>query len=60
MSFNKNTLALIYTGILFLGFFLSGIFNILDYIIIKLLLFLGFTLLGLGLIWIVVKEKDNK
>jgi hypothetical protein len=60
MTFSKNTLALIYTGILVLGFFLSGIFDVLDYIIIKLLLFTGFALLGILLVWIAVKENGNK
>ena len=58
MTFSKNTLALIYTGVLLFGFFISGIFNILDYIIVKLLLFAGFALLGVVLVWIVLKDTE--
>ncbi|WCO00602.1 hypothetical protein [Psychroserpens ponticola] len=57
---SKNNLALICTGVLLFGFFISGIFDILDYIIVKLLLFTGFALLGFILIWIAVKESDTK
>lgn len=60
MMFSKNTLALIYTGLLVFGFFISGIFDVLDYIIIKLLLFTGYALLGFILVWIAVKEPDSK
>lgn len=57
--FSKNTLALIYTGILVFGFFISGIFDVLDYIIVKALLFTGFASLGAILVWIAVKDKQT-
>ncbi|WP_033961660.1 hypothetical protein [Psychroserpens jangbogonensis] len=60
MTLSKNTLALIYTGILVLGFFVSGILDVLDYIIVKALLFSGFAFLGAVLVWIAVKESDTK
>ncbi len=60
MMLRKNTLALIYTGILALGFFIAGLFDVLDYIIVKLLLFTGFAILGFILVWIAVKESDSK
>lgn len=60
MALSKNNLALIYTGILVFGFFISGLFDILDYIIVKLLLFTGFALLGFILVWIAVKEPVTK
>ncbi|WP_431135298.1 hypothetical protein [Psychroserpens mesophilus] len=60
MTFSKNTLALIYTGILLFGFFISGIFDVLDYIIVKFLLFTGFALLVFILIWIVIKDSYSK
>jgi hypothetical protein len=60
MTFSKNTLALTYTGILFFGFFLSGLFDVLNYFIIKALLFLGFSVLGATLIWIGVKALNDK
>ncbi|WP_040253566.1 hypothetical protein [Psychroserpens mesophilus] len=59
MTFSKNTLALIYTGILVFGFFISGILDILDYIIVKLLLFTGFALLAFILIWIAIKDHQT-
>lgn len=60
MSLNKNNLALIYTGILFLGFFISGIFDVLDYVIVKALLFIGFAALIIILVLIAFKELDSK
>ncbi|MEY8848794.1 hypothetical protein AB9K26_08260 [Psychroserpens sp. XS_ASV72] len=60
MSFSKNSLALIYTGIILLSFFLSGIFDVLDYLIVKALLFIGFGILGALLVWIAVKEPNKK
>lgn len=60
MPFNKNTLALIYTGILLLGFFVSGIFDVLDYFIVKVLLFTGFAALVVVIVLIAIKELDSK
>ncbi len=60
MTFSKNTLALIYTGILLFGFFFSGLFGVLEYIIVKALLFTGFALLGGVLVWIAIKDTDTK
>jgi hypothetical protein len=60
MSINRNTLALIYTGLLFLGFFISGLFEVLDYFIIKALLFSGFLFLGIILFWMIIKHSKTK
>ncbi|WP_299224471.1 hypothetical protein [uncultured Psychroserpens sp.] len=60
MIFNKNTVALIYTGLLALSFFLAGIFNVLDYFIVKAILFIAFTFLGAILVWIALKDSDQK
>ena len=60
MRFSKNTLALIYTAVLVLGFFISGLCGVLDYIIVKALLFTGFAALGAALVWIAVKESNTK
>ncbi len=60
MTFSKNTLALIYTGVLLFGFFISGVFDVLDYIIVKFLLFTGFALLVFILVWIAVKNSNTK
>ena len=59
MSLSKNNLALIYTGVLVFGFFISGLFNVLDFIIVKALLFIWFAALGVILVWIAVKDKQT-
>lgn len=56
---NRNTIALIYTGILTLSFLVFGIIDILDYFIIKMLLFLALGLLILYCIYIVVDKNEN-
>ncbi len=60
MTFSRNTLALVFSGILVLGFFLSGVFGVLDYLIVKALLFLGFGIFAGALVWIAVKDPENK
>lgn len=59
MSFSKNTLALISTGIILFGFFISGIFDVLDYLIVKALLFTAFATLVVILVWIAIKNKQT-
>ncbi|WP_425075863.1 hypothetical protein [Psychroserpens sp. S379A] len=59
MSFSKNTLALISTGIILFGFFISGIFDVLDYLIVKALLFTAFATLIAILVWIAIKNKQT-
>ena len=58
MTLSKNTLALIFTGILVFGFFISGIFGMLNYIIVKALLFSGFGALVAVLVWIAIKDQQ--
>lgn len=61
MALSKNTIALIYTGIITVGFFVAGLFGVLDYFIVKLLLFVGFALLIIYLIVMVTKQSaENK
>lgn len=57
---NKDTLILIYTGIIVAGFFIAGIFNILDYFIVKALLFIGYLVLFIYLIKKVFIDKKHK
>lgn len=59
MPFSKNTLALISTGIILFGFFISGIFDVLDYLIVKALLFTAFATLVAILVWIAIKNKQT-
>lgn len=57
---NKDTLTLIYTGIIVAGFFIAGIFNVLDYFIVKAILFLGYLVLFIYLIKNVFIGTKNK
>lgn len=56
---NKNTLALIATGFIAFGFFISGILNILDYFIVKALLLLAFGVLALYLLIVILKPSKT-
>ncbi|NRA91769.1 MAG: hypothetical protein HRU26_03635 [Psychroserpens sp.] len=60
MTIGKNTIALIISGILVLGFFFAGVFGVLDYLIVKALLFSGFTIFAAVLIWVALKNQDQK
>uniref|UniRef100_UPI004048EBC8 hypothetical protein n=1 Tax=Gelidibacter sp. TaxID=2018083 RepID=UPI004048EBC8 len=61
MTLNKNTIALTFTGIITIGFFVAGLFDVLDYFIVKLLLFISFALLIVYLILMVLKQtSENK
>lgn len=42
---NKNSIALLCTGVVSIGLFIAGMFKVLDYPIIKALLFVGFAIL---------------
>ncbi len=59
MTFSKNTIALTVTGIIAIGFFVAGLFNVLDYFIVKLLLFAGFAMLMIYVVYIVVKQYNE-
>ncbi|MEF3078846.1 hypothetical protein [Winogradskyella poriferorum] len=48
---NKNSLALIFVTIVALGFFVAGMFEVLDYFIIKVLLFTLFSGLLIFAFW---------
>ena len=39
---NKNSMALLFVSLIAIGFFVGGLFNVLDYFIVKALLFSGF------------------
>ncbi len=57
---NKNTLALIATGILTLSFFVAGLLNVLDYFIVKALLFLGLGVWVTYVCIVVLKSSENQ
>lgn len=58
---SKNTLALIYTAILTFSFFFAGLFGVLDYFIVKALLFIGFGVIVVYIIILLQKQSaENK
>ncbi|MEH6535672.1 MAG: hypothetical protein V7719_04720 [Psychroserpens sp.] len=56
----RNTLSLVFSGLIVAGFFVSGLLDILDYLIVKALLFSAFGALAVYLILIVLKNADAK
>nr|WP_321233082.1 hypothetical protein [uncultured Psychroserpens sp.] len=56
----RNTLTLVFSGLIAAGFFISGLLDILDYLIVKAILFSAFTALAIYLILIVMKDSEKK
>ena len=56
---NRNTITLTGVVIVSLGFFVAGLTNVLDYYIVKILLFTGFSML-LCLAIVTVLQKASK
>nr|WP_321244108.1 hypothetical protein [uncultured Psychroserpens sp.] len=54
----KNTLTLLFSALIVAGFLVFGVLDILDYFIVKVILFSSFTFLGGYLIFIVLKDAD--
>ena len=57
---NKNTIALLFVIIVTLGFFIAGLFEVLDYLIIKFLLICGYIGLVAVAIFFAVKNRKNR
>ena len=57
---SKDTLGLIYSAIITFGFFIAGIFDVLNLFMVKALLFLAFFALVIYLVIIVMKDIENK
>jgi hypothetical protein len=57
---NKNSIALIFVAIIAIGFFAAGLFEVLDYVIIKALLFTGFGFLFVIAIVFTIKNENKK
>jgi len=57
---NRNTLSLVFSALIVAGFFVSGVLDILDYLIVKGLLFSSFALLAVYLVVIVLKDSESK
>jgi membrane protein implicated in regulation of membrane protease activity len=59
-SLNKNSLALILVGAVAIGFFVAGLFEVLNYFILQILLFLGYaTLVVLALTHAIKNERKK-
>ncbi|MDG5492096.1 hypothetical protein [Psychroserpens sp. SPM9] len=56
---SRNTLTLLFSGLIVVGFFVAGVLDILDYLIVKGLLFSAFAFLGFYLITIVLKDSED-
>ena len=57
---NKNSIALLFVAIIAFGFFVAGMFNVLDYFIIKALLFGLFGGLLVIAFWHALKNDIKK
>jgi len=57
---NKNSIALLFVGLVAIGFFAAGLFKVLDYFIIKVLLIGGFAILLVISIIYASKNKIKK
>lgn len=57
---NKNTIALLFVIIVTFGFFIAGLFEVLDYLIIKFLLICGYIGLVAVAIFFAVKNRKNR
>jgi hypothetical protein len=56
----RNTLTLIFSGLIVAGFFVAGVLDVLDYFIVKVILFSAFGLLAFYLISIVLKDSETE
>ena len=57
---NRNSIALSFVVIITIGFFIAGLLKVLDYFIIKALLFSGFVALLVVAINYALKNDDKK
>jgi hypothetical protein len=56
----KDAIALICVTLLALGLFISGLFDVLDYVIVKAMLFLGFGALFVAALIFAFKNESKK
>ena len=59
-SLSKNSIALSAVALIVIGFFVAGLFNVLDYFIVKALLFFGFGTLVIISISYGLKNETKK
>ena len=58
--FTKDKFMLLFTGLIVLAFFVAGIFDILDYFIVKFVLFVCFSFVVANIYYVLFKEKNKK
>ncbi|WP_047547675.1 hypothetical protein [Psychroserpens sp. Hel_I_66] len=56
---SRNTLTLLSSGLIVVAFLVFGILDILDYVIVKIILFSSFAVLAFYLISIVLKDPET-
>ena len=59
-SFTRNNLVMGGVIIITLGFIIAGVFDVLDYLIVKFLLFSGFAVLFVVAVLVIIDEKKRK
>ncbi|NNC44614.1 MAG: hypothetical protein HKN99_01890 [Winogradskyella sp.] len=59
-SFTRNNLVMAGVIIITLGFIIAGVFDVLDYLIVKFLLFSGFAVLFVVAVLVIIDEKKRK
>jgi hypothetical protein len=57
--YSKNTLTLLFSALIFIGFLVAGLLNVLDYFIVKAILFSSLGLLAIYLTSIVIKNTKT-
>jgi hypothetical protein len=63
MNFNlltKDQFMVWFTGLIILGFFVAGIFDVLDYMIVKLILFSCFSFVIANIYYVLFKAENKK
>jgi hypothetical protein len=58
--YSKNTLTLLFSALIFIGFLVAGLLNVLDYFIVKAILFSSLGLLAIYLTSIVIKNTKTE
>lgn len=56
----KNEFMRWFTGFIVLGFFVSGIFDVLDYMIVKLILFSCFSFVVANIYFVLFRDETKK
>ena len=60
MNWSKDTWILIFAATIGAGFFVGGLFDVLDYIIVKILLWGGFAIMFAYIVFMLVKDFEQK